>query len=105
MRINDNNSLTGLTGAGVGGPDRTRGTEQVQSSPGGRTEQRSQDGDRVQLSGLSHALRAETEDTPERLEKAAQLKAAIQAGEYQPDPTEVASKIIDDALGKAGGAV
>jgi flagellar biosynthesis anti-sigma factor FlgM len=98
MRINDNNSLQGLTGTGVNGPDRARETDKVQSGSGGRTEQRSQDGDRVQLSGLSHALRTETEDTPERLEKVAQLKAAVQSGTYSPDPVKVGSKIIDDAL-------
>ena len=98
MRINDNNSLQGLTGTGVGGPDRTRETG-AQSGSGNRIEQRSQDGDRVQLSGLSHALRTETEDTPERLEKVAQLRADIQSGKYQPDPVQIGSKIIDDALG------
>jgi anti-sigma28 factor (negative regulator of flagellin synthesis) len=103
MRINDNNSMSGLTGTGVGGPDRTRGTEGVQSSLGGRIEQRSQDGDRVQLSGLSSALRTETEDTPERLEKVAQLRTAIQSGAYHPDPRAVGSRIIDDALGRSGG--
>jgi flagellar biosynthesis anti-sigma factor FlgM len=98
MRINDNNSLHGLTGTGVNGPDRARGADNVQSGSGGRIEQRSQDGDRVQLSGLSHALRTETEDTPERLEKVAQLRAAVQSGQYLPDPVKVGSKIIDDAL-------
>ena len=60
MRINDQN-LQGLgnTGAsGLGSTNRTGGAEELTGSRSpNRTETTSGDGDRVQLSGLSQALR------------------------------------------------
>ena len=88
----------GQKGAGVGGAERSRAAEALQAGVE-RTEQRTPDGDRVQLSVLSNALRAESEDTPERLEKVQRLKDAYQAGRYEPDPTVVAKNLVDEALG------
>lgn len=97
MKIH-NDQLAGLTGAGLSGAERSRAAEAVQTS-GGRTEQRTADGDRVQLSLLSNALRVESEDTPERLEKVQMLRQAYQSGNYQPDSAVVAKNLIDEALG------
>ena len=97
MKIH-NDQLAGLTGAGISGAERSRAAEAAQTS-GGRTEQRTADGDRVQLSLLSNALRAESEDTPERLEKVQMLRQAYQSGNYQPDSAVVAKNLIDEALG------
>lgn len=103
MRINDQNlqGLGGTGASGLGSTNRAGGTEGVNGSrSGGRTESTSSDGDRVQLSGLSQALRTEIEDTPERVEKVARLQEAVQSGTYQADAGVVGSKLIDEALGK-----
>jgi negative regulator of flagellin synthesis FlgM len=54
--------------------------------------------DEVQLSGESQflsALRAEMKNLPEIDEaKVAELKAKIEAGEYNPDAKEIAAKIL-----------
>lgn len=103
MRINDQN-LQGLgnTGAsGLGSTNRTGGAEELTGSrSANRTETTSGDGDRVQLSGLGQALRTDLEDTPERIDKVAQLQQAVQSGTYQPDSGVVAGKLVDEALGK-----
>jgi anti-sigma28 factor (negative regulator of flagellin synthesis) len=55
--------------------------------------------DQVQLSNLSHALRAETEDTPERLAYLEELSRQVARGDYQPDSGAVAKKMVDELLG------
>ncbi|MBL8173768.1 MAG: flagellar biosynthesis anti-sigma factor FlgM [Bryobacterales bacterium] len=98
MKIH-NDQLTGLTGAGLSGAERSRATESTPQTGSGRTEQRTADGDRVQLSLLSNSLRAESEDTPERLEKVQALREAYQSGAYQGDSAVVAERLVDEALG------
>ena len=73
MKIHDS-QLAGLTGAGVGGAERSRAAEGATQTGTERTEQRTPDGDRVQLSLLSNALRSESEDTPERVQKVQELR-------------------------------
>jgi len=97
VKINIDQSA-GLTGAGISGAERSRAAEAAKTS-GGRTEQRTPDGDRVQLSLLSNALHAEREDTPERLEKVQQLRETYRSGNYQPDSAVVAKNLVDEALG------
>jgi flagellar biosynthesis anti-sigma factor FlgM len=108
MRINDAN-LNGLNGAGgastTTGAGRAGQVERTDSNSTGRVDQKTADGDRIQLSGLSQALRVETEDTPERLSKVDQLREAVQGGTYRPDAAEVGKKIIDDALQFRQGGV
>ncbi|MCC6390020.1 MAG: flagellar biosynthesis anti-sigma factor FlgM [Bryobacterales bacterium] len=96
----------GLGGAsGAGGADRTRGVDSSTLSSTRREEHTSPDGDRVQLSGLSQALQAASEDSPERLAKVEQLRQAVQSGTYQPDPKAVGQSILNDAIGSSGGGV
>ncbi len=98
MKIHDS-QLNGLTGLGVGGADRSRGAEGVTQSGPSRTEQKTPDGDRIQLSLLSNALRVESEETPERLTKVQELREAYQSGSYQGDAEVVSKRLIDEALG------
>jgi flagellar biosynthesis anti-sigma factor FlgM len=106
MRVNDQNlqGLGGAGAAGLGSTNRTGSSEAVSS--GGatrRTEQTTNDGDRIQLSGLSQALQVELEDTPERLAKVDQLREAVQSGTYQPNSAEVSKKLIDESLATPKG--
>jgi anti-sigma28 factor (negative regulator of flagellin synthesis) len=98
VKIHDS-QLSGLTGLGVGGADRTRGAEGVTPSGPSRTEQKTPDGDRVQLSLLSNVLRLESEDTPERLAKVQELRDAYRSGTYRGDAEVVSKRLIDEALG------
>jgi len=97
VKINIDQSA-GLTGAGISGAERSRAAEAAQTS-GGRTEQRTPDGDRVQLSLLSNALRADSEDTPERLQKVQELRESYRSGNYQQDSAAIAKNLIEEALG------
>ena len=103
MKIHDNHLTSlggaGLQGTGAAGTDRTRGVDGANQNGGQRTEQRTPDGDRVQLSRLSDTLRADSEDTPERLEKVRQLKEAYQSGQYKGDSAVVSQRLVDEALG------
>ena len=98
MKIHDS-QLAGLTGAGVGGAERSRAAEGATQTGTERTEQRTPDGDRVQLSLLSNALRSESEDTPERVQKVQELREAYQSGAYQGDAAVVSKRLVDEALG------
>ena len=98
MKIQDN-QLSGLTGAGVGGAERARGAEALHQPGTGRSDQRTADGDRVQISSLSDALRAATEDTPERLAQVEQLHEAVHSGTYETDSRLVSQRLIEEALG------
>lgn len=55
--------------------------------------------DQINLSGLSQQLRALDTDSPERAERVRALAAAFAAGAYQVDPAQVASRLVDDAIG------
>lgn len=108
MKINDQN-LHGLGGAGgaggvapqTGGVHRSGAVQNPYANATGRSES-TPDGDRVQLSNLSQGLRVEIEDTPERLERVAQLRDQVRTGAYQPDAADVSRKLIDEALGTEG---
>jgi anti-sigma28 factor (negative regulator of flagellin synthesis) len=108
MRIHDPN-VSGLGGAGgAGGAGRSngpQGAEGVGRSRGGvapARSERSEDGDRIQLSGLSQELSAAEFDSPERLDRIDELRAAVRSGQYQPDAASVSKAIVADALGQAG---
>lgn len=106
MRIDDS-SLRGAGGGQVGGPDRGRGAEGTKGVDGSgsrpRIDQKTADGDRIQLSSLSQSIRVETEDTPERTQKVSELKAAVRSGNYQPDLAEVSKSVVEDALESTKG--
>lgn len=97
MKIPDSH-LNGLSGAGVGGPERARGADPNSANQGVRGANSSGESDHVQLSNLSLGVRVNSEDSPERLQKVDQLRADYQAGRYQPDAQEVSKSIIQDAL-------
>mgnify|MGYP001489253156 CR=1 FL=1 len=101
MRINDAH-LGGLGQTGgasnTSGAGRSGQIERTDASSTGRVDQQTSDGDRIQLSGLSQALRVETENTPERAARVEQLRQAVQSGTYQVDAAQVSHKIVDDAL-------
>ena len=101
MKIQDGH-LSGLNGPGVGGAERARQTEAADGTGPARSELHSPDGDRVQLSILSNALRADVEDTPERLERVNQLREAYQNGTYQSDSGLISKRLIDEASGGLG---
>jgi len=52
--------------------------------------------DSAQLSGLSQLLRTQTSDTPERAAYLAQLEKQVASGEYNPEPADIARRIVDD---------
>jgi anti-sigma28 factor (negative regulator of flagellin synthesis) len=56
-------------------------------------------GDQVQLSNLSEALRAQNEDTPERVAYLEKLSRQVAGGEYKPDAEQIAKRMVDDLLG------
>lgn len=60
-------------------------------------------GDQVQLSNLSEALRAQNrvqdEDTPERAAYLEKLSRQVASGEYKPDASQIAKRMVDDLLG------
>lgn len=98
MRVNDNGANP-LTGAGIGGAERSQGTQGVGGAAEGRRGRVERgEGDSVQLSSLGQALQAEDVDSPERQAQVAQLRADFQAGKYQIDTEALSSKIVDDAL-------
>lgn len=99
MRVNDNGGANPLTGAGIGGAERTQGTQQVGGAGGdrrGRVERG--DGDSVQLSSLGQALQASDVESPERLEQVDQLRGAVQSGRYEVNAEDLSRKLVDDAL-------
>lgn len=77
--------------------DRVGGADSLQSARGNQST-RSSGPDQVQLSNLSQELRVQVEDTPERLERVDQLRAAYRTGAYQPEAREVSKSIVEDAL-------
>ncbi len=98
MRVSDNGSNP-LQGAGVGGPDRSQGTQGVN---GGGDSRRGRvgrgDGDSVQLSSLGQALQAEDVESPERAQRVDELKSDLQNGRYSIDAEGLSRKLISDAL-------
>ena len=100
MKIH-NNQLDGLNGSGLQntGASAARGVNAANQQGTARSEQRTPDGDRIQLSRLSDTLRADSEDTPQRLAKVQQLKEAYESGTYQGDAAVVSSRLVDEALG------
>ena len=97
MKINDTN-LPGLNGAQAKAAEKTRQTTEIDGLSQERTEQRTADGDRVQLSGLSQVLRSDGEESPERLDRINQLKQAYDSGQYQPDAATVSRSVVDATL-------
>lgn len=99
MRINESNSS--LPGAGIGGADRTQGTQGTSGvGPGGRRGglERTGDGDQIQLSNLGQALQAEEPDSAERASRVAKLQSDVQSGRYEVDAEDLSRKLIDDAI-------
>lgn len=54
--------------------------------------------DTAQISGLSQMLRTENDNTPERAAYLARLEQQVAAGEYNPQPSDIARSIVDDLL-------
>ena len=54
--------------------------------------------DLAQLSNLSHQLRTQTDETPERQVYLERLQKQVAAGEYNPQPGDIARSIVDDLL-------
>lgn len=95
MRISDPNGLNHLASAQNG---RTAETEAVKPSvtAGASSGGRASASDRLELSSftarLSDTLAASSAN---RAQRVAELKAAVQSGEYQPDPRSISRSIID----------
>jgi flagellar biosynthesis anti-sigma factor FlgM len=53
--------------------------------------------DEVQLSSLSEQIRAQNSNSPERAAHLEKLSAAIDAGTYRVDSTEISRNIIDES--------
>jgi flagellar biosynthesis anti-sigma factor FlgM len=57
-----------------------------------------QQGDEVQLSGLSSASRAVAADSAEHASRIGEISKTVSAGRYQVDPQQLSSRLIDAHL-------
>jgi len=100
MRISDPNGLGHLASAQSG---RAAETEAANPSlKGGKAGGGSAASDRVELSSFTGRLsEALTASSAGRAQRVAQLKAAVDAGTYQPDPDAISRAIVDHSLAAA----
>ena len=81
---------------------QTQKTEKVEgageASPKAKAAAAGTASDSAQLSSLSHQLRTQTDDTPERQAYLERLQKQVAAGEYNPQPGDIARSIVDDFL-------
>lgn len=57
-----------------------------------------ENGDQIDLSGLSRALSAASSESPERVAQVEQLSETYASGNYRVDAEEVSRRIVEDAL-------
>lgn len=97
MRINDRNQLGTGAAQGTAGADGIDGRSPTHAGKGRTAEQ-----DRTELSPLAQPL-AETitGQSPERVARIEELKAAVAVGQYHADSSAVSRALVDDVL--AGG--
>ncbi|HWE50528.1 MAG TPA: flagellar biosynthesis anti-sigma factor FlgM [Bryobacteraceae bacterium] len=95
MRIFDNNA------AAVPGPDRaSRSSANPASGPKDQPPKSAPDG--LRLSGFAGALsQLSQSDSANRVQRVAELKAAVQSGSYNPDSEAIAKAIVSDAVSTA----
>jgi flagellar biosynthesis anti-sigma factor FlgM len=93
MRVHDSN-LNAVTI----GTRQTGRTDTVQTGRAGGHDGVDAKSDRVSLSNLSSALARVSDDTPEQIQKVAQLAAAYRSGSYKPDAGEVARGMVNDSI-------
>jgi anti-sigma28 factor (negative regulator of flagellin synthesis) len=93
MRVHDSNLNAVTIGA-----RQTGRTDTVQTGRAGGYGEADTKRDRVSLSDMSSALARVADDTPEQIQKVAQLAAAYRAGNYRPGADQVARGIVNDAI-------
>jgi anti-sigma28 factor (negative regulator of flagellin synthesis) len=86
-----------LSQVSTGGSAQTGAVTQGEGGSGGRNRLDVQ-ADRVQLSGLSEALRGLNVEDPERTAEVRKVAASVQAGVYQIDAVQLGRKILSDSL-------
>lgn len=99
MRINDRNQL----GIGTTQTQGTGGVDAIDGRASRAAQRRAAEQDRTELSPLAQPLvETVTGQSPERVSRIGELKAAVAAGQYQADAAATGHGLVDDAL--AGGA-
>ena len=96
MKINDPN-LSGASSTAANPAEQAAGAERGNRSPGSQSVGPG-DADHVELSQLGASLRELQSDSPERAARLEELAAEVAAGTYNPDPAEVAVRMVTDSL-------
>lgn len=95
MKISDLNQL------GIGATEAARQTEATEGRVAGRTKAGKSE-DRAELSGAAAVAAQEaTGGSPSHVARVNRLQELVRTGRYHADAAQVASKIVDDALGPA----
>ncbi|WP_031498713.1 flagellar biosynthesis anti-sigma factor FlgM [Bryobacter aggregatus] len=104
MRVNDpnQNPAVGQSGS-AGAAGKTAQLDPIKISTGtGQSIRGSERGDEVQLSSLSSKINQLQSGSAEREAYLQQLQSEVATGQYQPDPAEIASSLVENLLTKNG---